>query len=141
MAELELAGSAVALATDIPRAVEFDGIAGLAFGCAAVCGQALDARRLFAMRTRHAASSVGAGRLCGQVAIGLSADIVIEKPHDLAVDPAWEATVLSGRRTVRDVIVAGRRVFSDGECLAADGELIRAQAKASAQEILSRIGA
>lgn len=141
MAELERAGSAVALATDIPRAVDFDGIAGLAVGCAAACGQAPDPRRLLAMRTRHAASSVGASRLCGQLAIGLSADIVIEKPDDLAVDPTWEAAVLSGRRTVRNVIVAGRRVFGDGQCLTVDGERIRAQAKASAQAILSRIEA
>jgi 5-methylthioadenosine/S-adenosylhomocysteine deaminase len=141
MAELELAGLAVALASDIPRAADFDGIAGLAAGCATACGQALDPRRLLAMRTRHAASSVGASQLCGRLAAGLSADIVIEKPHDLAVDPAWEAAVLSGRRTVRDVIVAGRRVFGDGHCLTADGERIRTQGKASAQEILSRIGA
>lgn len=141
MAELELAGTVVALATDIPRAVDFDGIAGLAAGCAAACGRALDARRLFAMRTRHAASSVGAGRLCGQLAIGLSADIVVEKPDDLAVDSAWEAAVLSGRRTVRDVVVAGRHVFSAGRCLTVDSEKIRSQAKTSAHEILSRIGA
>lgn len=138
MAALEQQGVPVALATDIPRVVDFDGIAGLAVGCAAACGEGLDPWRLLAMRTRHAAASVGADALCGRLAAGLSADIVIESPNELDICRSWEVAVLSGRRTVRDVIVAGRAVLRDGRFVTADVDRIRAAARRSAAGIMSR---
>jgi cytosine/adenosine deaminase-related metal-dependent hydrolase len=140
MSELERAGAAIALATDIPRAVNFDGIAGVALGCAAACGQTVDPWQLLAMRTRHAAVSVGAGDVAGRLAPGFSADIVVERPHELDVLPVWESAILSGRGTVLHVFVAGRQVVSDGELNTVDVGGVREKARESTHALLCRIG-
>lgn len=140
MSELERAGAAIALATDIPRVVNFDGIAGIALGCAAVCGQTVDPWQLLAMRTRHAAASVGAGDLTGKLAPAFSADIVVEKPHELDVSPVWETAILGGRRTVLHVFVAGRQVVSDGELNTVDVGDVREKARRVTHMLLDRIG-
>ncbi|KAB2850616.1 MAG: amidohydrolase family protein [Hyphomicrobiaceae bacterium] len=140
MGALSQSGGRVALGTDIPRAINFETLGGLAVGVGAATSSPLAPRQILAMMTSNAAASVGADRETGSLEIGKSADVVVHHPPELSVDPVWEAIVLGGRRTVDKVFVAGRKVIDDGRSMLADTEVILEAARASVRAIVGRTG-
>lgn len=140
MGALSSSGARVALATDIPRAINFDALASLAVGCGAATGSPLAPGQILRMMTRDAAASVGAERETGSLEAGKSADIVVHRPLDLGIDPVWEALVLGGQVSIDKVFVAGSKVVDDGRLESAEvGEIIAA-ARASVRGLLVRTG-
>jgi cytosine/adenosine deaminase-related metal-dependent hydrolase len=140
MASLSRRGATVALATDIPRAINFDGIAGLAIGCAAALGAPVDARTILRMGTINAAASVGAAAETGSIEIGKSAEIVVHQPSELGVDDIWESVVLGGRHAVDRVLVRGRIQVESGRIQRVDPAVIAAGARNSTRGIIRRMG-
>jgi 5-methylthioadenosine/S-adenosylhomocysteine deaminase len=140
MAALARNGARVAVATDIPRVVTFDALAGLTIGCAAATGSPLGPRQVLRMLTRDAAASVGAERMTGSIEVGKSADIVVHRPLDLGVDPVWESAVLAGRHSIEKVLVRGRTLVENGRLTCADDGAIVAAARRSITGLLSRTG-
>lgn len=140
MSALSQKGARVAIATDIPRVVNFDALAGMAIACGAATGSALSPRHVLRMLTCDAAASVGAERLTGSIEVGKSADIVVHRPLDLGVDACWETAVLGGRHGIDKVLVAGRALVDSGSLTCADDGAIVATAGRSITGLLSRTG-
>ena len=140
MAALSRAGARVALATDIPRAANFDILASLAVGCGAATGSPLRSQQVLRMLTSDGAASVGAEQETGSLEVGKSADIVVHRPLDLGVDPVWETAILGGRDGIDKVLVAGRTLVDGGQLTAADASAIVAAARRSAAGLLRRSG-
>ena len=140
MSALSRKGVRVGLASDIPRAINFDALASLAVGCGAATGSALGPRQVLRMLTCDAAASVGAEQTTGSLEPGKSADIVVHRRLDLDVDQAWETAVLGGRRDIDKVLVAGRTLVDNGQLTAAEERTIVAAARHSAMELLRRSG-
>jgi 5-methylthioadenosine/S-adenosylhomocysteine deaminase len=140
MAALSREGARVAVATDIPRAVNFDALASLAVGCGTATGSALEPRHVLRMLTCDAAASVGAERETGSLEAGKSADIVVHRPLDLGVDPLWETAILGGRHQIDKVLVAGRTLVESGRLTVIDEGAIVAAARHSVAGLLQRSG-
>jgi len=133
-------GLRVALATDIPRAVNFDGLPSIAVACAAACGCTLHGQALMKMRTRDAAASVGADKMTGSIEPDKRADMVIRTPTVPGVDVLWETAALSESKSINAVLVNGAFSVRDGELVNAEIRLIRERAVLSAQRVLNEIG-
>lgn len=140
MVPLADAGLRVAVATDIPRAVNFAALPSMAVGCAAACGSPLTAAALMRMRTRDAAASVGADGSLGSIEAGKRADIVVRRPAAPSVDVVWETAVLSDRGSVSAVIVDGKFSLRDGELVQVSSAIAAEKAVQSAERILRAIG-
>jgi 5-methylthioadenosine/S-adenosylhomocysteine deaminase len=140
MAALSRNGARVALATDIPRAANFDTLASLAVGCGAATGSPLGPQQALRMLTCDAAASVGAEQETGSLEIGKSADIVVHRPLDLGVDPVWETAILGGRHGIDKVLVEGRTLVDGGQLTAVDASVVVAAARRSVAGLLRRSG-
>ena len=143
MLELHRAGVPVGIASDIPRAVNFDGLGSIAFGAAAAAGQTANPREIMRMRTIGAAATIGASHEIGSLEVGKHADLVIRNTgnsEDLALDRHQEIAVLGERSGVRSVIVNGRMLVEDGQFVGVDPSLVRFRARQSVEEIKGRIG-
>ena len=140
MSALSQKGARVAVATDIPRVMNFDTLAGMAIGCGAATGSPLGSRQVLRMLTCDAAASVGAERMTGSIEVGKSADIVVHRPLDLGVDACWESIVLGGSDNIDKVLVAGRILVENGCLAGADQAMIVAAARRSIAGLLSRTG-
>ena len=140
MSALSRKGARVAVATDIPRVMNFDALAGMAIGCGAATGSPLSPRQVLRMLTCDAAASVGAERMMGSIEVGKSADIVVHRPLDLGVDPVWESSVFGGGQGIDRVLVAGRTLVENGHLTGADAAAIVAAVRRSIAGLLSRTG-
>lgn len=143
MAELWRAGCQIGIGTDIPRAINFDALGGLAIAASAAAGTPLSSTDIFEMRTLAAAKSVGAGTITGSISIGKRADLVLRADTDaqaIAADAHWESAVLGLSSPPRMVFVNGKIVFRDGIPTTADPRRVADQARGSVQSMLKRIG-
>lgn len=143
MRELWLAGARIGLATDIPRAINFDALGGLAVANAAAVNSALPAADVFRMRTASAAATVGASTITGSIEVGKRADLVLRQPNggnSPGVEHYWESAVLGLGTPPRLVIVNGRTVLKDGEPTGADPLRVAASVRDSVRNLLNRIG-
>ncbi len=141
--ELARAGAAVALATDIPRTVNFDALGTLATGAAAACGTPAHPTEILRMRTIAAAATIGAERELGSIELGKRADIVVRAAaasEALGLDHAWEAAILGCATPPALVLVNGRVVLRDGVPTAADPAEIAERARRSVRGLMQRIG-
>ena len=141
--ELARAGAAVALATDIPRTVNFDAIGTLATGAAVASGTPAQPREILRMRTIAAAATVGADGELGSIEVGKRADLVVRAPtasEALGLDPLWESAILGCGTAPALVLINGRVVLRDGVPLSVDPGAVAAQARRSVRGLLQRIG-
>jgi 5-methylthioadenosine/S-adenosylhomocysteine deaminase len=141
--ELARAGAAVALATDIPRTVNFDALGTLAMGAAAACGTPTQPHEILRMRTIAAAATVGAAAELGSLEPGKRADLVVRAPSQseaLGLDPVWESAILGCGTAPALVVINGRAVLRDGVPLAVDPGAAADQARRSVRALLQRIG-
>jgi cytosine/adenosine deaminase-related metal-dependent hydrolase len=141
--ELARAGAAVALATDIPRTVNFDALGTLATGAAAACGTPAQPHEILRMRTIAAAATIGAESELGSIELGKRADIVVRTPaasEALGLDPAWETAILGCGTPPALVLVNGRAVLRDGVPVTVDPAEIAERARRSVRGLMQRIG-
>ncbi len=102
------------------------------------------AHEAFEMATIRGAAAVGMADRIGSIEPGKLADLVV---HDATApawvprgDPALQLVWSADGRTVRDVLVGGRMVVSNGRCLTVDTEEVRHEAAAAAAALLARAG-
>lgn len=146
--DMHRAGVAVGLGCDAPNAndgVDILDAARLAVGIAKdatidpTCCSAYDGLE---MATIGGATAAGLEHRTGSLTIGKAADLVI---HD-ATAPQWrprgnpvqQLIWAAQGRTVRDVLVAGRRVVCDGRCTTVDEDDLSRQAARRQVAVLSR---
>jgi 5-methylthioadenosine/S-adenosylhomocysteine deaminase len=106
---------------------------------------ALTAHDALAMATIRGAAAIGKGDVIGSIEVGKQADLVV---HDRrgpqfvprGVDPVRELMWASDGRSVRDVLVAGRRVVADGRCVTVDLDALRAEAASRRDHLLASRG-
>lgn len=142
MLELQRAGATIGLATDIPRAINFDALGGLAVANAAALGTPISPAEVLRMRTTFAAATVGGAAMTGSIEAGKRADLVLRTPADgaLGADPIWESAVLGLSEPPALVVVNGRIVFKDGEPTGVDPQRVAASVRESVRSLLDRIG-
>ncbi|MGV6873957.1 amidohydrolase family protein [Pseudochelatococcus sp. B33] len=143
MLELHHHGVKVALASDIPRTVNFDALGSMAAAGLAATGCTATGRDVLRMRTIGAAASVGAEREVGSLEVGKRADIVVRPPHAgemLGVDPMWEVAVLGLAVPPALVLTNGVPVFRDGSPIRLDSADVHLDARRSVTGLLARIG-
>lgn len=143
MVELARAGAAVAVATDIPRNLNFDALGSLAVCNAAALGVPVNADELLRMRTIGAAKSVGAGDFVGSLEIGKRADLVVREPASseaLGLDPYAETAVVGITRPPALTVINGKIVLRHGQPLGIDAEAAALLARASVKGLLTRTG-
>ena len=106
--------------------------------------QALVARDVFAMATRHGARSVGMGDRLGVLKEGYLADVVLidcARPHLTPLGDPQAALVYAARGAdVQTVLVHGDVVVRDGEVTTLDEADIRRRARERAQRARARSG-
>ncbi|CAB4362380.1 MAG: amidohydrolase family protein [Actinobacteria bacterium] len=93
----------------------------------------MTAHDALALATRGGAEAIGKGNLIGSLEIGKQADLVV---HDTSgpqflprsTDAVRQLVWASDGRSVRDVVVAGRHVLRDRECITVDVNSLRAEA-------------
>jgi 5-methylthioadenosine/S-adenosylhomocysteine deaminase len=102
----------------------------------------LTAADLLAIGTIDGAKALGLERVIGSLEPGKRADLVVIAP-DHTVEPAedpYARLIWSGRACdVRDVVIDGRIVVRNRECLTLDADSIRAHAKQHARRIASHV--
>ncbi|MDW9819901.1 amidohydrolase family protein [Sinorhizobium meliloti] len=143
MVELARAGATVAIATDIPRNLNFDALGSMAVCNAAALGVPVRAEELLRMRTIGAARSVGAGDYVGSLEIGKSADFVVRVPASseaLGLDPYTETAVVGLTRPPALTLINGKIVLRHGHPLGIDAEAASLAARASVKGLLKRTG-
>ena len=143
MVEMARGGQPVALATDIPRIINFDALGSLTVGTAAASGHVLSGLEILRMRTINAARSVGAGELTGSLEVGKRADLVVRQVSEseaLGSDPAWEVAVCGVGTPPRSVIVNGKVVFENGVAGFAGRQSVAEAARASVRYLLNLTG-
>ena len=95
-----------------------------------------------AMATVGGAHAIGKGDLIGSIEVGKQADLVV---HDRrgpqfvprSTDPVLQLIWASDGRSVRDVVIAGRHVVSDGRCATVDLEALRDEAARRRDHLLA----
>ncbi|MER8824684.1 amidohydrolase family protein [Mesorhizobium sp. M0991] len=143
MVELARAGAAVAVATDIPRNLNFDALGSVAVCNAAALGIPVKADELLRMRTIGAARSVGAGDYVGSLEIGKRADFVVREPASseaLGLDPYAETAVVGMTRPPALTVINGSIVLRHGQPLRIEAESAALAARASVKGLLMRTG-
>lgn len=93
----------------------------------------LTAHDALALATIGGARAIGKGDRIGSLEVGKQADLVV---HDrrgpqfvpLSTDPVVQLMWASDGRSVRDVVVAGRQVVRDGQCVTVDLDALRDEA-------------
>lgn len=107
--------------------------------------QALVARDVFAMATRHGAQSIGMGDRLGVLKEGFLADVVLIDcgvPHMTPLGEPLAALVYAARGAdVRTVLVGGEVVVRDGEVTTLDEAEVRKEASERARRALERSSA
>lgn len=102
------------------------------------------AHQAFELATVGGADAVGMGDRIGSLEAGKLADVVVHDAGSLdwtpRGDPALQLVWGGDGRTVRDVIVGGRIVVRDGQCVSVDVAALRADATAAQQALLRRAG-
>ncbi|MER8887745.1 amidohydrolase family protein [Mesorhizobium sp. M0816] len=143
MVELARAGAAVAVATDIPRNLNFDALGSVAACNAAALGVPVKGDELLRMRTIGAARSVGAGDYVGSLEIGKRADFVVREPASseaLGLDPYAETAVVGITRPPALTVINGKIVLRHGQLLGIEAEAAALAARASVKALLMRTG-
>jgi 5-methylthioadenosine/S-adenosylhomocysteine deaminase len=105
---------------------------------------AVGAHRALELATIDGAEAIGMGEVIGSLEPGKRADLVV---HALARtewlpvgDPVLQLVWAAGSRTVRDVLVAGRRVVAGGRCTTVDHAALRTAAAEARTALLTRAG-
>ncbi len=82
----------------------------------------MSAREALRIATRGGAEVLGRGAEIGQIAPGFRADLAIWDMSGVETAGSWDAAalVLAGPRRVRDLIVEGRQVVTDGRMVSLD---------------------
>ena len=88
----------------------------------ALGGDAFSARAALELATRGGAEVLGRGDECGQISVGYRADIAIWDVSGVESAGSWDpaALVLAGPASVRDLLVEGQRIVSDGAVVSFD---------------------
>jgi 5-methylthioadenosine/S-adenosylhomocysteine deaminase len=102
------------------------------------------AHRALELATVDGAAAIGMGDVTGSIEPGKRADLVV---HDLGRtewlplgDPVLQLVWSAGSRTVRDVLVAGRRVVAGGRCTTVDHAALQTAATEARAALLARAG-
>ncbi|WP_163266179.1 amidohydrolase family protein [Chelativorans alearense] len=144
MAALARSGIPVGIASDIPRACDFDGLGTLAICASAAVADSIHPNQVLRMRTIGAAATIGAEGEVGSLEVGKRADFVVRQPQEsvnFGFDMPLELAVIGGRHTIRSVFVAGRKTVNAGRVVTGlDEAAVVAWAHRSARAIASRIG-
>ncbi len=102
----------------------------------------LPAARVLRMATVDGARALGLGATLGSLEVGKRADVVVlhaDRPHLVpSYDPVSTVVYAAGRGDVRHVLVDGRLVVTDGECLTIDVDAAIAAMRKLAASIASR---
>jgi 5-methylthioadenosine/S-adenosylhomocysteine deaminase len=105
---------------------------------------AVGAHRALELATVDGAEAIGMGGEIGSIEVGKRADLVVHDLSDTAWlplgDPVLQLVWSAGSRTVRDVVVAGRRVVAAGRCTTVDRGALRAAATEARAALLARAG-
>ena len=143
-------GGRVALGCDAANAGDS---ADILRAAAAAAGITRDARQdperfgahaVFELATIAGAEAIGMNARIGSIEPGKQADIVVHDTSSISWIPRGE-TILqlvwgTDGRSVRDVVVAGRRVVRDGRCTTVDVDDLRAHARDAQTALLARAG-
>lgn len=143
MVELARAGASVAVATDIPRNLNFDALGSVAVCNAAALGVPVKADELLRMRTIGAARSVGAGDEVGTLEVGKRADFVVREPASseaLGLDPFAEMAVVGMTRSPALTVINGKIVLRHEQPLGIDPDAAARAARVSVKGLLTRSG-
>jgi len=102
------------------------------------------AHEAFEMATIGGAEAVGMADEIGSLEPGKQADIVVHDPTALAWSPRGDVALQlvwsADGRTVRDVLVAGKVVVRDGQCVTVDVAAARAAARSASRALFERAG-
>lgn len=143
MLELHHRGVAVALATDIPRTLNFDALGSVAAAGLAATGRAACGTDILRMRTIDAARSIGAEFELGSLEIGKRADIVVRSPASgemLGIDLAWETAVLGLSASPSLVLTNGVAALRSGVPTRIDVAQATHKAHLSIRRLIDRLG-
>lgn len=97
---------------------------------------AMSAREVLEIATRGGAAALGRSGECGQIAPGARADIAIWDTAGIASAGSWDplaALIFCGPHQVRDLIVEGRQIVTDGHLTTIDLKSVIARANALAE--------
>jgi 5-methylthioadenosine/S-adenosylhomocysteine deaminase len=96
------------------------------------------------MATIAGAEAIGMADRLGSLEVGKQADLVVfesESPHWAPLgDPALALVWSTDGRHVRSVVVDGRVVVDDGQCVTVDEQLLRKEAAKASRALLERSG-
>jgi 5-methylthioadenosine/S-adenosylhomocysteine deaminase len=147
-AEMYVRGGRVGLGCDATNASDSLDILRTA---ALAAGLAKDARidptwfgahQAFEMATIAGADAIGMADRIGSLEVGKLADVVVHSPtpHLANADPAQALVWGTDGRTVRHVLVGGRYVVRDGECVTVDEAELLQRVRSAGRELLGRAG-
>jgi 5-methylthioadenosine/S-adenosylhomocysteine deaminase len=102
------------------------------------------AHQVFELATIAGAEAIGLGDRVGSIEVGKQADLVVHRTDtpgwtprgDVGLQLVWG----TDGRSVRDVLVAGRRVVADGALTTVDLDAVRAAAAERHRSLLDRAG-
>jgi 5-methylthioadenosine/S-adenosylhomocysteine deaminase len=149
-AEIVERGGRVALGCDAANAGD---VADILRAAALAAGIARDGRldperfgahQAFEMATIAGAEAIGMADRIGSLEVGKQADIVVHRAvgwgwsprGDIGLQLVWG----TDGRSVRDVLVAGRPVIRDGQCVTVDEAALQREAQTRQQSLLDRAG-
>lgn len=103
----------------------------------------MTAHDALALATCRGAEAIGLGDRIGSIEVGKRADLVVHDRSGAAFIPRSDDPVLqlvwgSDGRSVRDVVVDGRVVVRDGECITVDVAALRSEAEERRRFLLAR---
>ncbi|TIN32506.1 MAG: hypothetical protein E5Y10_34180 [Mesorhizobium sp.] len=142
MLELHENAVSVALATDIPRTLNFDALGSVAVAGLAATGRVACGADILRMRTIDAAASIGAERDIGSLEVGKYADIVVRSPSAgemLGVNPVWETAVLGLTEPPSLVLTNGIPVLRNGAAVRLDITKTKHDARQSVRRLIGRV--
>ncbi|SFS38694.1 Cytosine/adenosine deaminase [Sulfitobacter marinus] len=101
---------------------------------------AMSAREALEIATRSGADVLGRPE-CGRIAVGARADIAIWDVSGIESAGSWDpaALLMAGPQTVRDLLVEGRRVVSDGQLKTIDLQAQIARQKTLVQGLQAQL--
>jgi 5-methylthioadenosine/S-adenosylhomocysteine deaminase len=149
-AEIVERGGRVALGCDAANAGD---VADILRAAALAAGIARDGRldperfgahQAFEMATIAGAEAIGMADRIGSLEVGKQADIVVHRAVGWGWSPRGDVGLQlvwgTDGRSVRDVFIAGRPVFRDGQCVTVDAQALRGEAQDRQQSLLDRAG-
>jgi 5-methylthioadenosine/S-adenosylhomocysteine deaminase len=99
----------------------------------------------FAVATCDGAAAIGKAAIIGSLEVGKRADIVVHSTAGPAfiprsTDPVRQLMWGSDGRSVSDVVINGRQVVRDGQCITVDVEKLRTEAQARQRSLFRSLG-